>query len=88
MRIVTRNVLIVGAIVGIGLAVVADAGTVASSVRLAALPIALAAVIGGLIETIVLGRAEWQRVRPTRRDYVRTVALFLAGLVLAALALG
>jgi hypothetical protein len=89
MRIVTRGVLIVGATVGIVLAVLADAETGgAATFRLAVLPLALAAVIGGLIETVVLGRAEWRRVPPTRRDYARTVALFLLGLVLASLALG
>jgi hypothetical protein len=89
MRIVTRNVLFIGVIAGIALAVLSDAGIGSGpTIRVVVLPIALAAVIGGLIETVMLGRAEWQRVRPARRDYVRTVAFFLVGFVLAAFALG
>jgi energy-converting hydrogenase Eha subunit A len=88
MQTVTGRVLGIGAIVGVALALltVTDAGD-ASALRLAMLPLALAAVIGGLLEAVALGRAEWQRARPTRRDYARTVALFVAGLVLTVLAL-
>jgi len=89
MRASTRRLLLVGLLIGIVLAVLVETSEgIPARFRLALLPVALAAVIGGLVETVSLGRAEWQRKRPSRADYARTVVLFFSGLVLAVVALG
>jgi len=83
---VTARILLVGLIAGVLLAL-ASGGTSLSGWRLALLPVALAAVVAGLLGTVRLGRAEWRRSRPPRGDYARIVGLFAGAFLLTVLAL-
>ncbi len=54
--------------------------------RALALPVALGAVLAGIVELIALARAEWHREPPAPRRYFTVLGLFLIGFVLTVIA--
>ena len=66
---------------GIGLALV---GTVVVPLlwRAAALSLALTLVVVAMVRAIALGRAEWRREAPSRREYQRVLGRFALAFVL------
>lgn len=80
-----RIALALGAVLGVvGLSL---AGQGASSPwRALALPVALGAVLAGILELGSLARAEWQRERPFSRRYFWVAGLFAAAFILTVVA--
>jgi uncharacterized membrane protein YozB (DUF420 family) len=80
-----RAVLALGAVVGVLGALLA--GPSASSPwRAVVLPLALGAVLAGIVELLALARAEWRRERPASRRYLTVATLFIAAFLLTVVA--
>jgi hypothetical protein len=76
-----RVALVLGVVLGVGGMALAGGGA-SSAWRALALPVALGAVVAGILELLALARDEWRRERPSSRRYVAVTCLFVAAFVL------
>jgi hypothetical protein len=80
-----RAALLLGVLVGCAGALLAgDAAT--ASWRALALPVALGAVMAGIVELVALARGEWRRERPPRLRYLCVAVLFVTAFLLTVIA--
>jgi hypothetical protein len=80
-----RIALLAGAALGIlGLLIAGDVAV--EPWRVVALPLALGAVVAGIVELGALARGEWRRERPTAVRYLRVAALFVLAFLVTVVA--